>query len=161
MGPPGRPCCWNWRKSSTRNARDVCVELLFVDGEDWGPGEDKMYLGALHFAQNPGPYTPDYAILLDMIGDKNLVVYREVSSQRLHPELNDKVWAAAGDLGDAAQFPDVSHNPDGAITITKYQISDDHDSFNAAGIPAIDLIDFDSLLAHSAGHRRQVQPAKP
>ena len=86
-----------------------------------------------------------------MIGDKNLVVYREVSSQRLHPELNDKVWAAAAALGDAAQFPDVSHNADGTITVTKYQISDDHDSFNAAGIPAIDLIDFDVPYWHTLG----------
>ena len=128
---------------------DVCVELLFVDGEDWGPGEDKMYLGALHFAHAPGPYRPDYAILLDMIGDRNLVVYREVSSQHLHPELNDKVWAAAAALGDATQFPDVYHNPDGTITLTKYQIGDDHDSFNAAGIPAIDLIDFDVPYWHT------------
>ena len=37
---------------------DVCVELLFVDGEDWGPGEDKMYLGALHFARAPGHPCP-------------------------------------------------------------------------------------------------------
>ncbi len=118
---------------------DVCVELLFVDGEDWGPGEDKMYLGAIHFAKNPGPYRPDYAILLDMIGDKGLTVHREIDSQRVHPELNDKVWNTAAALGYGAQFPQDA----------KWQISDDHDSFNAAGIPAIDLIDFDYAYWHT------------
>lgn len=128
---------------------DLCVELLFVDGEDWGPGEDKMYLGAIHFADAPGAYRPAYAILLDMIGDKNLTIYREVSSQRRHPELNDTVWNAAASLGYSKEFPAVSHNQDGSTTPTRYQISDDHDSFNAAGIPAIDLIDFDYPYWHT------------
>lgn len=120
---------------------DVGVELLFVDGEDWGPGEDKMYLGAIHFASNPGEWRPDYAILLDMIGDKGLTVYREKSSQMLNPSLNDTVWADAGALGYRAQFPDAA----------KWQISDDHDTFNAHGIPAIDLIDFDYAYWHTLG----------
>jgi glutaminyl-peptide cyclotransferase len=118
---------------------DVCVELLFVDGEDWGPGDDKMYLGAIHFANDPGPYRPDFAILLDMIGAKNLVIHREITSQGLHPELNDMVWNAADALGYAVNFPNDE----------KWQISDDHDSFNAVGIPAIDLIDFDYPYWHT------------
>ncbi len=119
----------------------VGIELLFVDGEDWGPGEDKMYLGAIHFASNPGEWRPDYAILLDMIGDKGLTVYREKSSQLMDPSLNDTVWADAGLLGYRAQFPDAP----------KWQISDDHDTFNAHGIPAIDLIDFDYAYWHTLG----------
>lgn len=118
---------------------NVCVELLFVDGEDWGPGDDKMYLGAIHFADNPGPYRPDYAILLDMVGAKNLLIYREVTSQNLHPELNDKVWSAAAALGYSKNFPDY----------TKWTITDDHDTFNDHGIPAIDLIDFDYAFWHT------------
>lgn len=117
----------------------VGVILLFVDGEDWGPNDDKMYLGARYFAAHPGKNKPNYAILLDMIGDKDLNVYREKTSDRLHPELNDKVWNAAAALGYAAQFPNT----------VKWQISDDHDSFNAAGIPAIDLIDFDYAYWHT------------
>ena len=120
---------------------NIGVVLLFVDGEDWGPGDDKMYLGAKYFAAHPGPYKPDYALLLDMIGDDHLEVHREVTSQKLHPELCDKVWNAAAALGDGAQFPND----------TKYQITDDHDSFNAAGIPAIDLIDFDYAYWHTLG----------
>jgi glutaminyl-peptide cyclotransferase len=118
---------------------DVCVELLFVDGEDWGPGEDKMYLGAIHFAENPGPYKPDYAILLDMIGAKGLIVYREISSNKLHPDLNDMVWNDAAALGYSTNFPNF----------TKWEITDDHDTFNAHNIPAIDLIDFDYAFWHT------------
>ena len=117
----------------------VGLVLLFVDGEDWGPGENKMYLGARYFAQHPGVYKPTYAILLDMIGQKDLQVHRELGSQSQHPELNDKVWAAASALGYAAQFPDSLQNA----------IGDDHVAFNNAGIPAIDLIDFDYAYWHT------------
>ena len=121
---------------------DVGVVLLFVDGEDWGPGENRMYLGSIFFAQNPGVYKPDYAILLDMIGQKNLVVKRELYSQNTHPELNDKVWSAAQALGDTQVFP---ADPNAV----QCEILDDHQPFNAAGIPAIDLIDFDYPYWHT------------
>ena len=117
----------------------VGVILLFVDGEDWGPSENKMYLGARYFAARPGPYKPAYAILLDMIGQKDLVIHRELGSETEHPELNNKVWSAAAALGYGAQFPDSLQGG----------IGDDHVSFNAAGIPAIDLIDFDYAYWHT------------
>jgi len=120
---------------------EIGVVLLFVDGEDWGPGDDKMYLGARYFAAHPGANRPDYAILLDMIGDDKLDVYREKSSEELHPDINDKVWNAAAALGYSEQFPNQ----------VKYQISDDHDSLNAAGIPTVDLIDFDYAYWHTLG----------
>ena len=119
----------------------VGVILLFVDGEDWGPGEDKMYLGARYFAAHPGIYKPNYAILLDMIGKKDVTIYREGRSQDWQPELNDKVWKAAADLGYGANFPDS----------VKYTIGDDHVPFHDAGIPAIDLIDFDYAYWHTLG----------
>ncbi len=123
---------------------DIGVVLLFVDGEDWGPGENRMYLGSIYFAQNPGPDKPDYAVLLDMIGQKNLVVKREAYSQQVHPELNDKVWSAASALGYGAQFPADPNIQQGPI-------GDDHQPFNNAGIPAIDLIDFDYPYWHTLG----------
>ena len=119
----------------------VGVILLFVDGEDWGPGEDMMYLGARYFAAHPGANKPDYAILLDMIGKKDVTIYREGRSQAWDPELNDKVWAAAAALGYGANFPDS----------VKYTIGDDHVPFHDAGIPAIDLIDFDYAYWHTLG----------
>jgi len=109
---------------------DIGVVLLFVDGEDWGPGENRMYLGSIYFAANPGLYKPDYAILLDMVGAKGVPFYREEGSQAQHPEINDKIWGAAKALGYGAQFPDT----------TKYAIGDDHVPFNNAGIPAVDVL---------------------
>ena len=117
----------------------IGVILLFVDGEDWGPGENRMYLGARYFAARPGIYKPSYAILLDMIGQKDLQVHRELGSQTEHPELNDKVWSAAAALGYQAQFPDSLQGG----------IGDDHVAFNNNGIPAIDLIDFDYPYWHT------------
>ncbi|MGO8669952.1 MAG: M28 family peptidase [Capsulimonadaceae bacterium] len=117
----------------------VGVILLFVDGEDWGPGEDRMYLGARYFAAHPGIYKPAYAILLDMIGQKDVVIYREVHSEQWGHEIDDKIWSAARALGYSAQFPDS----------TKYDMGDDHVPFNEAGIEAVDLIDFDYPYWHT------------
>jgi len=119
----------------------VGVILLFVDGEDWGPGEDKMYLGARYFAAHPGANKPSYAILLDMIGKKNVTIYREGRSQAWNPEINDKVGGAAAALGYGANFPDS----------VKYTLGDDHVPFHEAGIPVIDLIDFDYADWHTLG----------
>ncbi|MDP9348716.1 MAG: M28 family peptidase, partial [Gemmatimonadota bacterium] len=53
-----------------RRPPPVGVDLLLVDGEDYGPTGDDMYLGAKHFARNPPPgYRPLYGVLLDMVGD--------------------------------------------------------------------------------------------
>lgn len=118
---------------------DIGVILLFVDGEDWGPGDNRMYLGAKYYAAHlPNP-TPEYGILLDMIGDSKLQIFREVTSEHLHPELNDKVWSAAQSIGDEVYFPNVQ----------KYDITDDHDALNQAGVPSIDLIDFDYPYWHT------------
>jgi Zn-dependent M28 family amino/carboxypeptidase len=120
---------------------NVGVILLFVDGEDWGPNDNHMYLGAKYYAAHLPVVKPEYAVLLDMIGQKDLKVYREVTSENLHPEINNKIWSSATEIGDAAYFPNSQ----------KYQISDDHDALNAAGIPAIDLIDFDYPYWHTLG----------
>ena len=117
----------------------VRVELLFVDGEDWGPTEDKMYLGSLEFANHPGGYKPEWAILLDMIGNKNVTVHREVFSETYDKQLNDTVWSTAAALGFATSFPNDA----------KWSISDDHLPFNRAGIPAVDVIDFDYPYWHT------------
>jgi Zn-dependent M28 family amino/carboxypeptidase len=117
---------------------NVGVVLLFVDGEDWGPGEDAMYLGARYYADHPGDTRPQYAVLLDMIGDKNLQIHRERYSEEHQPEIDNKIWGAAKDLGYSNAFPND----------TKYDISDDHEPLNNAGIPAVDLIDFDYPYWH-------------
>jgi len=117
----------------------VGVILLFVDGEDWGPNDNHMYLGAKYYAAHLPAVKPEYGILLDMIGQKNLMIHREVTSNQAHPDINDKIWNAAAAIGDAAYFPNSE----------KDQISDDHDALNAANVPSVDLIDFDYPYWHT------------
>lgn len=110
----------------------VGVQIVLFDGEDYGPGEDRMYLGAKHYAKRRALPKPDYAILLDMIGDKDLGIWREQNSEANAADINDKIWNAAAALGVTAFQPGV-----------KFTISDDHLPLQAAGWKAIDLIDFD------------------
>lgn len=108
------------------------IQIVFFDGEDYGPGEAEMYLGAKAWAKSLPLPKPTYAILIDMIGDKSQQIYREQSSQSFAPEINDKVWNAASAL-NMSSFQNT----------VKYTISDDHIPLQAVGIKAIDLIDFD------------------
>jgi hypothetical protein len=118
---------------------DVGVILAFWDGEDWGPGEDAMYIGARHFAAKPEGLKPAEAVLIDMIGQKDVVIPLERTSTNKFPKLTEKVWSIAAKLGYAAQFPQR----------VDYQITDDHDALIAVGIPTIDLIDFNYAAWHT------------
>ncbi|HEX6559425.1 MAG TPA: M28 family peptidase, partial [Longimicrobiales bacterium] len=68
----------------SRNKPPIGVDLLFVDGEDYGPSGEDMYIGAKHFSANlPPGYRPLYGVLVDMIGDQNPVYKIESNSQDL------------------------------------------------------------------------------
>jgi hypothetical protein len=110
----------------------VGVQIVFFDGEDYGPGEDRMYLGARYYAKHPALPKPDFAILIDMIGDADLDIYREQFSENAAPDVDDRIWNAAGALGD-----------DGFKFGVKYTVDDDHKPLIDAGWKAVDLIDFD------------------
>lgn len=112
----------------------IGVDLLLVDGEDYGPGGEDMYLGARHFAENPpAGYRPLYGVLVDMVGDQDPRFPVEGYSQDAAPEVVQRVWAVARDLGYAELFPTT---PGGYI-------EDDHVPLNRAGIRTINIIDFD------------------
>lgn len=112
------------------------VDLLLVDGEDYGDfavGRD-VFLGSRHFAANlPEGYDPEFGVLLDMIGDRNLDIFVEGNSNQRAPAVVDRVWNIAQRLG----FGDVFHRS------TRHTINDDHIPLNDAGIPTINIIDFD------------------
>ena len=71
-------------------------------------------------------------ILLDMVGGKEMQIKREPNSLRFAPELVREVWGVAHQL-DARSFSNG----------TGREVMDDHLPLNQAGIPTIDLIDFD------------------
>ncbi len=123
-----------------KNKPDVAVELLFVDGEDWGKSGDSDYylLGSKEFAKTINADNYYFGIVLDMIGDKDQQVYREEYSERFAREINDIVWEAAARLS-----VNTFHNS------VKYAVQDDHLPLNIAGVRTIDLIDFDYPYWHT------------
>lgn len=112
------------------------VDLLFVDGEDYGSFSDTndVLIGSRYFAAHqPAGYPPLYGVLFDMVGAKDLQIYYEENSQATAPEVVDRVWRTAKDLGyDRYFLPGV-----------KYALIDDHVALQHAGIHAIDVVDFD------------------
>jgi Zn-dependent M28 family amino/carboxypeptidase len=115
----------------------VGVDLLFVDGEDWGtftPDVDVL-IGATYFAQHlpSADYRPLFGVLWDMIGDADLNIYQEVNSAQAAPEVVQKVWGLAKDMGYEKYF----------IPEAKEPITDDHVPLIKAGLRVIDVIDID------------------
>lgn len=115
-----------------RLPKDLGVMVLLTDGEDLGPSLQEMFLGAAHFAKNMPTPKPDYGILLDMIGDKDLRVPIERNSYAYAPKLVRELYAHAAKVGLADTFPN-QFGP---------WIEDDHIPLNEAGLPTVDLIDF-------------------
>lgn len=113
--------------------KDVGVMYLMTDGEDLGPGLDEMFLGAEYFAAHLPDDKPTYGILLDMIGDRDLNVPMEPNSQQAAGNLLLDLYRHADKVGLGKYFPMVE-GP---------EIEDDHLSLIQAGVPTIDLIDFD------------------
>jgi len=121
----------------------VGVDLLFVDGEDYGDfskDSDDVLIGSRYFAAHQPPgYPPLFAVLFDMVGDKDLQLYYEANSQAFAPEVVDRVWRTAADLGYGRTFiPGVRHS-----------LTDDHVALQKAGIHAIDVVDFDYPYWHT------------
>lgn len=116
------------------------VDIILFDGEDGGEEGDLegFCLGSKYFAKNKGDYQPEFGILLDMIGDKDLTVYREGYSSRYAEIYVDLVWSRAESLGFSCFKDSVKHF-----------MYDDHIPLLGAGIPVIDLIDFDYPFWHT------------
>lgn len=117
----------------------VPVTLVLFDGEDLGPTAKDMFLGSRHFAASLGDKSKyRYGILLDMVGDKELEIYREGNSEAAAEPIVRKVWTTAFSLG-YRQFRNA----------VKYTVSDDHVPLIEAGVPCIDVIDFDYAWWHT------------
>jgi glutaminyl-peptide cyclotransferase len=121
----------------------VGVDLLFVDGEDYGDftAMRDVLLGSTYFAKHlPEPhYAPLYGVLWDMIGDRDLQIYQEANSLRRAPEVVTLVWRQAAELGDDDHF----------IPAPGIAITDDHLPLLDAGIHCIDVIDYDYPPHHT------------
>lgn len=112
------------------------VWLVFFDTEDNGRIEGwDWILGSRAFAEEI-PVQPEAVVIVDMIGDANLNIHLEKNS---NVAIRTEIWAVAERLGYSEQF----------INTEKFSMLDDHTPFLEAGIPAVDLIDFDYPYWHT------------
>ena len=120
------------------------VDLLFVDGEDYGQFDEKLadvLIGSTYFAKNPPEpnYKPIFGVVWDMIGDADLAIRKESYSVQRAPEVVDRVWSKAAELGYDRIF----------LAEEQGVVTDDHFPLIAAGMRVIDVID----LAYPYHHR--------
>ncbi len=112
------------------------VWLAFFDAEDNGNLDGwEWIVGSAYMAQNL-TITPEYVIIVDMVGDADQQLYLERNS---HPELSARIWGLAAELGYADYF----------LNSVKHSLLDDHTPFARRGIPAVDIIDFDYPYWHT------------
>jgi len=124
----------------------IGVDLFFSDLEDYGQPDDsdkpKMQdswcLGTQYWAKNmhvPG-YTANYGILLDMVGAKGAIFPREGTGNYFAPDVVNKVWSIAKNLGYSSYFTDDNTG----------NTTDDHLYVNTiAKIPCIDIVHMSPL----------------
>lgn len=129
---------------------NVGVDLLFVDGEDYGNFDTNsdVLIGSTYFASHlPTPdYHPIFGVLWDMIGDTQLDVYQEQNSLARAPEVVARVWKTADDLGYSRYF----------IPQPEYAVTDDHIPLLQAGLRVIDVIDLD-YVSQSQNYHHTLQ----
>ncbi len=147
------------------------IELVLFDGEEaFGSritAKDGLY-GSRHYAKQmllvPEKQRPSFGVLLDMVGDQDLKIRAavQIPGQSLrdlknqdesadpvdHEEINERLREMSRWLLDSAA--ELKHRSE--IGISPNYIVDDHIPLNiAAGIPTIDLIDFDFPYWHTPG----------
>jgi Zn-dependent M28 family amino/carboxypeptidase len=116
-----------------RSPREFTYWVVFFDGEEafqsW-TATDSLY-GSRRMAADlsRSHRLPRAVIVVDMIGDRDLNIRREVFSTSA---LTDLIWQAATQLGHQRHFPSAA-----------MPVEDDHAPFLRAGVPAVLLIDFD------------------
>jgi hypothetical protein len=124
------------RTIKPRTVRPTLI-FIFFDGEESPPGSEDFERDGLRGSKVAARAFShaEAMVLLDFVGEKNLSVTREGYSNR-------RLWArlrsAAQRVGAGRTFPPR----------TGSYVSDDHIPFQQAGVPSIDLIDFDFPCWH-------------
>lgn len=138
----------------SRTAPDVGVDLVFFDGEDLGNaanGEDYS-LGAKGYASRlpalGAEGRPVAGFLFDMVGDKDLAIHAEGASAARAANLVALVAEAAAATGARSFHSEV-----------RYTVIDDHVPLLDAGLPTVDIIDFDYPAWHT--HRDTPDQVSP
>ena len=120
------------------------VDIIFFDGEDYGKADDLLNfcLGSKYFSAAIKPDNrPNFAILLDLVGDKNAQFKKELYSIQYAPDIAELVWTTAKKV-NANKFINSVGNP----------IYDDHVPLNSSGIKSINIVDVD-YVGHNNTNR--------
>ena len=122
--------------SMERNGKNLIIgiDIVFFDAEDGGfSGQPETFaLGSKYFAENLPIAKPNFAIIVDMVGDKNLTIPIERISYNIAPKKVKEIWNLAEELSLPAFKKKIAQ-----------EIYDDHvPLWEIAEIPAIDIIDF-------------------
>jgi glutaminyl-peptide cyclotransferase len=126
------------------------VDLVLFDGEELvygnNPRVGEYFLGSEEFARRYDAQLSKRTkmryhagFVLDMVGGKELQIDQEPYSLNQAPNLMREVWGVARNL-DARSFRVREGR----------EVMDDHLALNRAGIPTIDLIDFNYQFWHKA-----------
>lgn len=128
------------------------VDFVLFDGEELmynDPQQGRLgdfFLGSNEFSRiykaegKNRKYQYVAGIVLDMVGDKQLELPVELNSKKYAPNLVREVWGVAYKMKSKAFIQNLGP-----------EVLDDHLSMNAAGIPTIDIIDFDYPMWHTSG----------
>lgn len=120
---------------------NIGIDIVLFDAEDAGEYsvDDSWAQGSAAFVrQYRGKLFPRFGVLLDLVGDADLNIYKEGYSNEYAKPIVDMVWKQAQALGIKEFIPEVRH-----------VVTDDHLAFLKVGIPCIDIIDFDYPWWHT------------
>jgi Zn-dependent M28 family amino/carboxypeptidase len=124
-------------------APNVGLDLLFVDGEDYGDfaKDEDVLIGSRYFANHlpDSAYRPLFGVVWDMIGDRNLGIEQETHSLERAPEVVQRVWKTAADLGYGNYF----------LAQEGTAVTDDHLPLLDKGLRVIDVIDYQFDAHHT------------
>jgi len=125
----------------------VGVDIIFFDGEEGNENQGGDYsdwepIGSTYFAEHLSEFysdiNPEQAIVIDMVCDKDLKIYKEESSVHYASTQVDQFWNIAKSK-DSHEFQDQV----GGI------IKDDHTPLNNIGIPSFLVIDIEYPYFHT------------
>lgn len=119
------------------------IDIVLFDGEDYGKENDLLNfcLGSKYFAV-ASKSDPHFAILLDLVGDKNAIFPKETYSIQYASEIVELIWDTAKNV-NASKFINTTGSP----------IYDDHIPLNSSGIKTINIIDND-YVGQKASNRK-------
>jgi Zn-dependent M28 family amino/carboxypeptidase len=115
----------------------LSVWLVFFDAEDNGGLDNRQWIMGSRAFVAALIEKPQAVVIVDMVGDADLNLYVERNSDAI---LTAEIWVRAATLGYGKLF----------IASPKHDMIDDHTPFLEAGIPAVDIIDFDYPYWHTA-----------